>query len=188
MLVFISNFIQKLFRYIISVIFVLGVKVGVVFIIFGIIWVGEYIYNLIPDSKITYEEALSKNNSKIWYKFLEQNPEYKGNRDIQDRITRIEVDEILGHKDTGALPQAERQSSQYSENSRVEIENRTGCLLTIRYVGNSVLKRNIVQGRSETLYLKSGYYKVAASACNKNYGTTENLSGDYSVSYYITRR
>ncbi len=34
MLVFISNFIQRLFRYIISVIFVLGVRVGVVFIIF----------------------------------------------------------------------------------------------------------------------------------------------------------
>jgi hypothetical protein len=45
----------------------------------------------------------------------------------------------------------------------------------------------IPSGGTSTVYLSSGTYKIAASACGANYAGTESLSGSYGSTFYISR-
>lgn len=101
-------------------------------------------------------------------------------------IPMLEVDEILGNSKTGEMPASQQYGSGHSSNSTVEIKNDTGCELTVRYSGPDVKMVTISAGNSQTVYLSSGSYKVAASACGSNYGGTEDLHGKYGSSFYIT--
>jgi len=133
-----------------------------------------------------YAEALNQNSSYIWKKFLEKYPNHIEAASIRKKIIRLEVDEILGDRETGQIPSFNQFNSQYSSNSSVAITNNTGCELTVRYSGPDAEIIAIPSGGTRTVYLTSGIYKIAASACGANYAGTEDLHGEYGSKFYIT--
>lgn len=133
-----------------------------------------------------YESAINQNSSYGWKTFLEQYPDFEDAAAIRKKIIRLEVDEILGDQETGKIPSFNQYNSNYSSNSSVAITNNTGCELTVRYSGPDAEMITISTGRTRTVYLSSGSYKITASACGANYAGTESLHGEYGSTFYIT--
>lgn len=133
-----------------------------------------------------YDAALSQNTSYSWKKFLDDYPNHDEAASIRKKIIRLEVDEISGDRETGQIPSFNQYNSSYSSSSSVEITNNTGCELTVRYSGPDAEMISIPSGGTRTVYLSSGSYKIAASACGANYAGTENLHGKYGSTFYIT--
>lgn len=142
------------------------------------------------EPELTYERAEEINTSTVWKRFLEENPNHSKRKEISEKIIRLEVDEILRDTETGMMPSFDNHSSKYSSTSSVKISNDTGCGLTVRYSGTEAKMLDIPNGSTKTVSLKSGNYKITASACGYNYAGIENLHGDYSSTFYIstTRR
>lgn len=136
--------------------------------------------------KREYESALSQNTSSDWKTFLTNYPDHADAAEIKRRIIQLEVDEILGYKETGKMPTFNEYQSNYSSNSVVEIKNNTRCELTVRYSGPDVKMIVIPEGESQSVYLSSGDYKIVATACGTNYAGIENLHGSYGSTFYIT--
>lgn len=135
-----------------------------------------------------YDNAESENSSYVWKRFLEDYPNHRNASAIRDKIICLEVDEIMGNRNTGQMPTFNQYGYSGSSSSSVEITNNTGCSLTVRYSGVDVKMIEIPQGGTRRVNLSSGTYKVAASACGENYAGTENLSGSYSSTFYIETR
>lgn len=156
---------------------------------------GKYIKNAVSrkselkklNMQKAYDDALSSNSSYAWKRFLNEFPEHPNKSSIKEKIIRLEVDEILGDRETGRMPSFDNYSTSYSSNSSVEITNNTGCNLTVRYSGVEAKMIEIPSGGTRTVYLSSGTYKIAASACGANYAGTESLSGSYGSTFYISR-
>lgn len=135
---------------------------------------------------MTYEEAERLNTSSAWKQFLIDNPNYKHKNEIEENIIRAEVREISSDSTTGQMPESERLGSTNSSSSTIEVENDTSCDLTLLYSGNDAKKIVVSPNSKKKVSLRSGRYSVAANACGYNYAGSENLSGDYSVVYYIS--
>ncbi len=156
---------------------------------------GKYISNAISrknelkklNMQKAYDDALSSNSSYAWKRFLDEYPDHPNKSSIKEKIIRLEVDEILGDRETGRMPSFDNYSTSYSSNSSVEITNNTGCNLTVRYSGVEAKLIEIPSGGTRTVYLSSGTYKIAASACGANYAGTESLHGSYGSTFYISR-
>lgn len=133
-----------------------------------------------------YDSALAQNTSYSWKKFLSNYPDHVEAFVIRKRIIMLEVDEISGNSQTGQIPSFNQYNSSYSSNSSVAITNNTGCELTVRYSGPDVEMITISSGGTRTVYLSSGNYKIAASACGANYAGTQSLQGEYGSTFYIT--
>ena len=58
-----------------------------------------------------YENAIAENSSITWKKFLKDYPNNSKVSEIREKIIRLEVDEIMGDKQTGRMP----ESIQYTE-------------------------------------------------------------------------
>jgi len=142
--------------------------------------------NLLNRQK-AYDEALSSNSSSVWKRFLDNYPDHPNKGSINEKIIRLEVDEILGSTETGQMPSFDSYGSSYSSNSSVKITNNTGCDLTVRYSGVQAKIIEIPSGGTSTVYLASGSYKIAASACGSNYAGVESLQGSYGSTFYISR-
>lgn len=143
--------------------------------------------NTIEESTTSYEQAEIENTSYAWKRFLEQNPNHPNKKEISEKIIRLEVDEILGDHQTGQMPSFDNYSTKHSSTSTVKITNNTGCELTVRYSGVEARILHIPDGDTQTIVLKSGDYRIAASACGANYAGSENLHGDYGSTFYISR-
>jgi len=142
----------------------------------------------IANERAAYENALSQNSSSVWKSFVSQYPHRSDIAEIQRRIIKCEVDEIMGDRETGQLPTSNLVSNgDYSPSSSISITNDTGCELTVRYSGTDVIMIEIPVGRKRSVNLTSGSYRIAASACGANYAGTEELQGSYSSRYYISR-
>lgn len=172
-----------------------GITTGVVLafsFIVAAIWLISFGYNKYQDYQnnkpIDYAAALADNSVESWERYLKQNPNSIDRMEIEERIIRLETETILKHKDTGKLPISNKQSKYYSSISHIQVNNGTGCVLTMRYVGNNVMKIVIPVGQTYKISLDSGNYAVAASACNSNYGSYEEFSGNHNVKYYMTCR
>lgn len=156
---------------------------------------GKYISNAISrknelkklNMQKAYDEAVNSNSSYAWKRFLEDYPDHPNKSSIKEKIIRLEVDEILGDRETGRMPSFDNYSTSYSSNSSVKITNNTGCNLTVRYSGVEAKMIEIPSGGTRTVYLSSGTYKIAASACGANYAGTESLHGSYGSTFYISR-
>jgi hypothetical protein len=139
----------------------------------------------ILNEKKDYEEAINSNSSSKMKAFLANYPNHPQSYNIQKKIIQTEVREIKGDSRTGKLPQSQQLGNGYSANSTVTIRNDTGCTLTVRYSGSDVKSVTISSKGSATIYLKSGSYDIASTACDLNYAGSEQLQGQYSSSYYI---
>ena len=133
-----------------------------------------------------YDEALNLNTSYGWKKFLEGYPDHIEVSSIRKKIIRLEVDEIAGDRETGQIPSFSQYNSGFSSSSSVQIKNSTGCELTVRYSGPDAEMITIPYGSTRIVYLSSGRYKIAASACGANYAGTESLHGEYGSTFYIS--
>lgn len=136
--------------------------------------------------KMDYSTAKSQNTSDGWKKFLQENPNYKNKKEIEENIIRAEVNEIANNRETGAMPESEKTSKGNFKVSTIDVENDTSCDLTLRYSGTDAKIINIPPNSKKIVSVTSGKYTVAATACGFNYAGRETLNGDYSVVYYIT--
>ncbi|RFM32785.1 DUF6759 domain-containing protein [Chitinophaga silvisoli] len=141
----------------------------------------------ILDKQKLFDAATAQNTSYSWRNFLDRYPDYPDAEAIRKKIIRLEVDEIFGDKATGQMPTFNQYNNNYSANSSVQISNNTGCELTVRYYSGPEAELIIIPvGANKTVYLPSGSYKIAASACGANYAGNESLHGEYGSTFYIT--
>lgn len=111
----------------------------------------------------------------------------KSNTSTNKRKIKEDVDRIFNDNKTGQLPTFENRGNRGTTTSSISIENGTGCSLTVRYSGADINMITIPAGSTRSVTLKSGSYRIAASACGSNYAGEESLSGRYSSRYYISR-
>lgn len=139
----------------------------------------------------TVSEPLSYDDVKKSYsiydikQFIRENPNHENIAELEKRIIDLEVDNIFNDKNTGQMPASERTSYSNSTISEISIKNDTSCDLTIRYSGPESKVITISPNRTRSINLKSGSYRIAATACGYNYAGSESLNGDYTSSYYI---
>ena len=106
---------------------------------------------------------------------------------IEKRIIDLEVKEIAAGE-YGEMPRA--QALSYGGTTTdVEVENKTGYELTVRYSGPDSKKLVIPVGATRTIALVPGAYQVAASVNAANvtnyYGSDSMQGGRYSSSFFI---
>lgn len=136
-------------------------------------------------NRMDYETANSVNTLDAWRRFLIDNPNFEKKTEIEEKIIREEVNEILRDKETLEMPQYDKVDDKISKTSSIIIDNNTSCDLILRYVGKDVKKVVVPPNRQQKIPLSSGNYQVTASVCGLNYAGNENLMGNYEVVYYI---
>lgn len=139
----------------------------------------------IPTRELTYEEVLETSSQILLEDFILKNPDHENIEKLKSRLIDLEVNAILNDERTGKMPVSDKISESNSRISEVSIQNDTSCNLEVRYSGVESKMISIPANQSATISLKSGSYRVAASACGSNYAGSENLRGNYSSSYYI---
>lgn len=137
------------------------------------------------NEQTAYNNAVNKNSSSIWTRFLEDYPNRNDIEEIKKEIIKDEINEITGSSDVGSLPSSYQTDNGYSENTTINISNNTSYILTVRYSGPDITSVSISPGNSKTVYLKSGNYQVGATAGSASKGGTESLHGNYTSSYSI---
>lgn len=140
----------------------------------------------IENEQSAYDNAVSSNSSQIWKKFLSDYPNRQDVQEIRDKIIQAEIDEISRQSNVSSLPSSYRTGGGYSSTSVVKISNNTQYTLIVRYSGPQVASISIPSYGTRSISLLSGYYKIAATAGSVSCAGNENLSGDYSSTYYIT--
>lgn len=143
---------------------------------------------MILNRQNAYDAAVKENSSAAWKQFISNYPDHSELTSIKDKIIRLEVDEISRSSNTGELPSfnSAGSSSLTQTSSTVSITNNTGCDLDVRYSGPDATLITIPSASTRTVYLNSGNYKIAASACGMNYAGVENLYGSYNSTFYIS--
>lgn len=135
-----------------------------------------------------YAEALKVNDAKTWKNFVTMYPDHPKNKQIEDKIIELEVNEIFAGT-YGEIPSSSQTGVANYVSSDISIKNDTPYTLTIRYSGKENKRLNISSGETQKVILKSGQYRVTASvsaATVSNYAGRESLNGSYSSSYYIS--
>lgn len=135
---------------------------------------------------LTYDEVKNSYSIHEIKQFIRENPNHEKIDDLERRIIDLEVENIFNDKNTGQMPSSEKVSYGTSTISGISIKNDTSCDLTIRYSGPESKIITISPNKTKSINLKSGSYRIAASACGYNYAGSENLNGEYTSSYYIS--
>lgn len=141
------------------------------------------------NEKSEYQKALNSKYPSTLKAFIENYPNRSDISKLKEMLITKEVEEIMSQSSTGSLPSFDKDyysSSSSSSFSDVTVENSTSYLLILRYSGASTKKVEIPAGRTQTVTVKSGRYKISATANGLHYAGTESLNGDYSSKYYIT--
>jgi hypothetical protein len=149
----------------------------------------EPVFNEIEEPiqiELTYDDVAQSNSIKKIKEFIVKNPDHESIDELNRRIIDLEVDKIYYDKKTGKMPASERINYSNSSTSNITIKNDTSCELTLRYSGSDSKIITIRANGTKTVSINSGNYRIAATACGYNYAGTENLSGDYTSSYYIS--
>jgi hypothetical protein len=139
-----------------------------------------------PIRELTFDEALVTTSIDDLENFIEKNPNHKNIEQLKARLIDLEVDQIFNDKKTGQMPNSDRVGESSSGISEVSIRNDTSCELIVRYSGIESRMISIPENELRSISMRSGNYRITASACGVNYSGTENLSGNYSSSYYIS--
>lgn len=136
--------------------------------------------------ELTYEDVIVTNSILDLKEYIDKNPNHENIDLLNKRLIDLEVDRIYNDIKTGEMPASEKISTYNSTNSSVSISNDTSCELIIRYSGKDSKMISIPANQTRSLHIKSGNYRITASACGYNYAGSESLSGDYSSKYYIS--
>lgn len=140
----------------------------------------------LPIKELTYKEVLETSSIYELQNFIKNNPNHENIDVLNAKLIDLEVSQIISDNKTGKMPTSDKISDSYSSISEVSIKNDTSCELVVRYSGKDSKKISIPANQSASISLKSGNYRVTASACGENYAGNEELRGNYSSSYYIT--
>lgn len=140
----------------------------------------------LPVRELTYEEAMATLSIYELKDFIKKNPNHENIDNLKSKLIDLEVNLIMNDEKTGKMPISDKISNSNSSSSEVSIKNDTSCELEVRYSGKNSKMISIPAGQSASISLRSGNYRVTASACGENYAGIENLSGNYSSSYYIS--
>jgi hypothetical protein len=135
---------------------------------------------------LTFEEAMETTSISDLENFIEKNPEHKNIEKLKARLIDLEVNQIFQDENTGKMPTSDKVGESNSGISEVSIKNDTSCELIVRYSGINSKMISIPENQSRSISIKSGDYRVTATACGESYSSTEYLSGNYSSSYYIS--
>jgi hypothetical protein len=135
--------------------------------------------------ELTYDEVILSQNIQDIKNFINKNPSHPDIDNLKKHLIDVEVDEIINDEKTGKMPESQKMNFETSDVSEINIENSTGCELTVRYSGVDSRMIVINDRNSNSISLNSGYYKVAASACGLNYAGHESLNGNYSSEFYV---
>lgn len=123
----------------------------------------------------------------FYLRFTKKFPDHPEIDNINKRIIDLEVKEISAGE-YGEMPRAQALSIG-GKTAEVEIENKTGYVLTIRYSGPDSKKVVIPAATTETISLMPGEYQVAASVSASHvtnyFGRDSMAGGKYSSSFYI---
>lgn len=139
-----------------------------------------------PIRDLTFEETMETTSIYDLKNFIEKNPEHKNIEKLKARLIDLEVNQIFQDENTGKMPTSDKVGESNSGNSEVSIKNDTSCELIVRYSGIDSKMISIPENQSRSISMKSGDYRVTATACGESYSGTEYLSGNYSSSYYIS--
>ncbi|MDO8316669.1 MAG: hypothetical protein Q7T12_04020 [Flavobacterium sp.] len=140
-----------------------------------------------PIKELTFEEVMQTTSIHDLENFIEKNPDHENIEKLKARVIDLEVDQIFSDKNTGKMPNSDKVGESNSGISEVSIKNDTSCELIVRYSGIDSRMISIPQNQLRSISIKSGDYRVTATACGESYSSTEDLSGNYSSSYYISR-
>jgi len=142
---------------------------------------------LAQQEKDLYAQAQKDNNADTWKEFIRLYPDHPNNKQINDNIIKLEVDEIFAGQ-YEEIPSANRIGEANYVSSNVAIKNDTQYTLTVRYSGPENRRIIISPGAKQEVKMKSGNYRVTASVNSSNvtnYAGTESLNGGYESNYYI---
>jgi hypothetical protein len=140
-----------------------------------------------PIKELTFEEVMQTTSIYELENFIEINPNHTNIEELKARLIDLEVDQIFSDEKTGKMPNSDKVGESNSGISQVSIKNDTSCELIVRYSGIDSRMISIPQNQLRDISIKSGDYRVTATACGESYSSTEDLRGNYSSSYYITR-
>ncbi|SMC53776.1 hypothetical protein [Cellulophaga tyrosinoxydans] len=144
--------------------------------------------NLLEEQKNNlYSEALKENSAQTWKNFIALYPDHPNNKQIEDKIIELEVDDIFSGTH-GEIPSSNLSGVANYINSDIKIKNDTPYTLTIRYSGKENKRIIIPSGNTQRVDLISGEYRVTASVNASrvsNYAGIESLNGSYTSSYYL---
>lgn len=141
--------------------------------------------------KNAWEQVLLLENTESLNKYLKLFPTGTHRKQAEKKLIDLEVANVL-NGEHGNLPSMDRSYSggSGSSTSTIRVENQTSYTLTLLYSGIDSKRLVLSPGRSESITLHNGTYRIAASVDARgvrNYGGTEELDGDnYSVCYYIS--
>ena len=135
-----------------------------------------------------WSTARCENTISAYKKYKSLYPKGAHYVQAERRLIDLEVADVYAG-DYGSLPAMDKTSWGAGPTAEVSITNRTRYVLTILYSGPDSKRVVIQAGRTSTVTLKNGTYKVAASVDApgvSKYAGSENVDGgSYSVEYYI---
>ena len=136
-----------------------------------------------------WKQATSENSLSAYKKYKSLYPNGAHIGTCEKRIIDMEV-AIIYAGDHGTLPEMDRTGYGGGSTSSITVTNSTSYVLTLLYSGADSKRLVLSPGKTSTIRLKNGSYRVAASvsASNvRNYAGSEQLQGgNYSVDYYIS--
>ena len=135
-----------------------------------------------------WNTATNINTLAAYQDYLRRYPKGKHIDAANKRIIDIEVQQVINSGDYGDLPSSQKISSGTGSKSTIHIRSRCDRRITIMYSGINSMKIELSPYESRTVYLKSGNYKVVATAPGVRpfYGTENLTGGDYESEYYIS--
>lgn len=136
-----------------------------------------------------WSTAKKENTISAYQKYKNLYPKGSHIAQAEKKLIDLEVANVFAGSH-GSLPSMDKTSWGSGPTAYISVTNRTSYTLTLRYSGPDSKKLVISPGRTSSVTLKNGRYRVAASvnASNvSNYAGVEDLSGgSYSVEYYIS--
>ena len=137
-----------------------------------------------------WEWVQTQDSLPIYKRFATRFPNHPEIEAIQKRIIDLEVKQIAAGE-YGEMPKAQPLSYGGSIVD-VEIENKTGYVLTVRYSGTDSKMIVLPVASTKSIALIPGDYQVAASVSASNvtnyYGRDTMQGGKYSSSFFIQTR
>lgn len=135
-----------------------------------------------------WNTATKINTLAAYRGYLSRYPKGKHVDVANKRIIDLEVQQVINSGDYGYLPSSQKISSGIGSKSTIHIRSRCDRTITIMYSGVNSMKIELPPHSSRTIFLKSGSYKVVATApgVRSFYGTEDLTGGDYESDYYIS--
>lgn len=136
-----------------------------------------------------WNTAKSEDTIAAYQKYLELYPKGKHRSQAEKKLIDLEVAGVFAGSH-GSLPAMDKTNWGSGPTSHIYVTNSTGYTLTLLYSGPDSKKLVLSPGRSSSIDLKNGNYKVAASVSashvNRYAGSESLTGGSYSVEYYIS--